>query len=125
MKFQSIAIDVVQAYAMVDFVEFILKDMRQESVSEFRKQFTEATTLGKKLHGDNFGLSKHRVTGRQAHRDDTPASSTKDYYRVTLYNEFLSHVISEIEVMFVEHPAHKLALGLLFFSPYQVCEPFS
>ena len=39
VKLQSIAIDVVQAYAMVESVVSILKDMRQES--EFHKQFIE------------------------------------------------------------------------------------
>ena len=35
VKLQSIAIDVVQAYAMVESIVSILKDMRRESESEF------------------------------------------------------------------------------------------
>ena len=54
VKLQSIAIDVVQAYAMVESIVSILKDMRRESESEFHKQFIEAAALGKKLHGDYF-----------------------------------------------------------------------
>ena len=95
----------------------ILKDMRRESESEFHKQFTEAATLGKKLHSDDFELSRPRVTGRQAHHDNTPASSTEDYYRITLYDEFLSHVVAEMEARFVDNPAHKLAIGLLYLLP--------
>ena len=67
-----------------------LKHMRQESESELHKQFIKATTLGKKLHGDNLELSRSRVTGRQAHCDNTPTSNTEDYYRITFYHEFLS-----------------------------------
>ena len=68
----------------------VLKDMRRDSESEFHKQFTEATALGKKLHGDDFKLSRPRVTGRQAHRANTPSSSTEAYYRITIYDEFLT-----------------------------------
>lgn len=50
----------------------VLKRMRRESESEFHKQFIQATTLGKKLHGDDFELSRPHVTGRQAYHDNTP-----------------------------------------------------
>ena len=117
VKLQSLAIDVVQAYTMVESVMSILKHMRQESESEFHKQFLEATALGKKLHGDDFELSSPRITGRQAHHDNPPSSSTEDYYRITLYDEFLSHVVAEIEARFVDNPSHKLAIGLFFLLP--------
>ena len=95
----------------------VLKQMRRESESEFHKQFLEATTMGKKLHGDDFELSKPRITGRQAHCDNTPASNAEDYFRITLYDEFLSHVVAEMEARFVDNPAHKLAIGLLYLLP--------
>ena len=85
VKLQSIAIDVVQAYAMVESIVSILKDMRRESESEFHKQFIEAAALGKKLHGDDFELLKPHIAGRQAHRDNVPSSNVEDYYRITLY----------------------------------------
>ena len=114
VKLRSIAIDVVQAYAMVESVVSILKDMRRES--EFHKQFIEGASLGKKLHGDDFELSKPCIAGRQAYRDNTP-SNVEDYYRITLYDEFLSHVVAEMEARFVNNPAHKLAIGLLYLLP--------
>lgn len=89
VKLKSIAI-VVQAYAMVEPVVSILKDMRRESESKFHKQFIEVAALGKKLHGDDFELSKPRIDGRQAHRDNTPSSNAEDYYRITLYEFFLT-----------------------------------
>ena len=70
MKLQSVAIDVVHVYAMVESVVSTLKHMRRESESEFHKEFTEATTLGKKLHGDSFVFSRPRITGRQTNRDN-------------------------------------------------------
>ena len=70
--------------------------------------------MGKKLHGDDFELSKPRITGRQANHDNTPASNAEEYFRITLYDEFLSHVVAEMEARFVDNPAHKLTIGLLY-----------
>lgn len=41
----------------------------------------------------------------------------EEYYRVVMYNEFLSHVISELEKRFANNPVHKSALGLLYLLP--------
>ena len=46
-----------------------------------------------------------------------PSSSPEEYFRISLYNEFLSHIISELENRFVNNPAHDIALGLLYLSP--------
>ena len=35
------------------------------------------------------------------------------YYRITLYDEFLSHVVSELEERFANNPSHSLTIGLL------------
>ena len=61
--------------------------------------------------------SKPRIAGRQVHRDNVPSSNVEDYYRITLYDEFLSHVVAEMEARFVNNPAHKLAIGLLYLLP--------
>ena len=91
MKLQMQVIDVVYAYKMVNCVVSTLKALRHDSTAEFKKQFTEARKLGKQLHGDDFLLCKPRLTGRQVHRSNLPSSTTEDYYRITLYEEFLSH----------------------------------
>ena len=54
IKLQLKAIDVVSAYKLVNKVVTTLKPMRVNSVSEFRKQFVEATRIGKLLHGDHL-----------------------------------------------------------------------
>ena len=45
------------------------------------------------------------------------ASSPEEYFRITLFDEFLSHVISQLEDRFVNNPAHSIALGLLCLLP--------
>ena len=117
VKLQMQAIDVVYAYKMVNSVVSVLKALRNDSTHEFKKQFTEATKLGKQLHGDDFILSKPRLTGRQAYRSNPPSSTAEDYYRITLYDEFLSHVTAELEDRFSNNPSHGIVLGLLHLLP--------
>jgi hypothetical protein len=50
-------------------------------------------------------------------RNNHNVSSSEDYFRVTLYNEFISHVIAELQERFVHNPAHDVTLGLLFLLP--------
>ena len=68
--------------------------MWEESQREFHKVLLEVTSLGKKLHGDDFEIQKPRVTTRMAHRGNPSTGNAEEYYRIVMYNEFLSHVIS-------------------------------
>ena len=117
MKLQMQANDVVYAYKQVSSVVSTLKGMREDSVSEFQKIFVETTKLGQQLHGDHFELCRPRIVGRQVHRSNPEISSPEDYFRITLYDEFLSHVVSELQSRFVGNPAHDIALGLLYLLP--------
>ena len=56
VKLQSVDNDVTYAYSMVESVIRILKNMRKNSEKEFHKQFLEAMSLGKSLHGSEFEL---------------------------------------------------------------------
>ena len=96
IKLQLKAIDVVSAYKLVNNVISRFKSMRANSVIEFKKQFEEAARIGKQFHGDQFELTTPRLSGRQRHRSNPPSSTPEEYYRSTLYNEFLSHVVSEL-----------------------------
>ena len=117
LKLQMQAIDVIYAYQQVTSVVFTLKKMREDSSSQFHSLFTETTQLGQQLHGDQFELSTPRIVGRQVHRSNPETSSPEDYFRITLFDEFLSHVISQLEDRFVDNPAHSIALGLLYLLP--------
>ena len=117
IKLQLKAIDVVSAYKLVDKVVSTLKSMRTNSVSEFKKQFAEAARIAKKLHGDQFELTTPRISGRQRHRSNPPSSTAEEYYRITLYDQFLSHVVSELEERFVNNPSHNMTIGLLHLLP--------
>ena len=117
IKLQLKAIDVVSAYKLVNNVVSRFKSMRANSVIEFKKQFEEAARIGKQLHGDQFELTTPRLSGRQRHRSNPPSSTPEEYYRITLYDEFLSHVVSELEERFVNNPSHSITIGLLHLLP--------
>lgn len=117
IKLQMKAVDVVQAYRMVKKVVSTLKSMRHNSTTEFRKQFTEATKIGQQLHGNQFQLTTPRLSGRQIHRNNPPSSTPEDYYRICLYDEFLSHVVAELEERFVNNPSQSVVIGLLYLVP--------
>ena len=119
-KLQLQAIDVFYAYKQVNSVVITLKGMRDNSDREFHKIFEEATKLGRTLHGEDYLLSLPRITGRQFHRSNPSVSSPEDYYRITLYNEFLSQVITEIEKRFVDNPMH--GIGIFNLLPSECCK---
>ena len=119
-KLQLQAIDVFYAYKEVNSVVLTLKGMRNDSEREFHKIFDEATKLGKSLHGEDYLLSLPRITGRQSYRGNPSVSSPEDYYRITLYNEFLSQVIAELEKRFVDSPMH--GIGILNLLPGECCK---
>ena len=112
-KLQIRAIDVTYAYQQVTSVMSTLKKMIENSSNQFHSLFAETIKLGQELHGDLFELSTPRIMGRQVHRSNPAVSSPEDYFRITLFDEFLSHVISQLEDHFVDNPAHSIALGLL------------
>jgi hypothetical protein len=111
--------DILYAYTSVNGVLSTLTKLRMESVTEFKRIFTESTRLGKQLNCDAFELSTPRLAGDQSHRNNPPVSSPEDYFRITLYDEFLSHVTAELEERFTpgNQAAQDIVNGLLYLLP--------
>ena len=119
LKLQMEALDVIYAYRQVDSVISALRSMREGSDREFKRIFAEITTLGKQLHGEKFELEQPRVNKRQMHRSNIPATTAEEYYRVSLYNEFLSHVTVELQERFCDTQVQ--GIGLMQLLPTQCC----
>ena len=118
VKLQMQASDVMYAYEPVQSVLSILEKMRDNCVQEFNRIFAESLKLGQDLHGEDFELTRPRIARRQSHRNNTETSSAEEYFCVTLYNEFLSHVTREIEDRFSGNQS--LVHGLLHLVPSKV-----
>lgn len=58
-----------------------------------------------------------RLSGQQRHRSNPTSSTPEEYYRISLYDKFLSHVVSELEERFVNNPSHNIAIDLLHLLP--------
>ena len=120
MKLQMEAVDVMYAYKEVHEIIKSLKDMRTDSSNEFHKIYMHALRIGRSLHGDSFSFSQPRVVGRQIHRNNIQTSSVEDYYRISLYNDFISHVVSELQSRFTSNENH--SIGLLYLMPSHICQ---
>ena len=114
-KLQIEAIDVLYANKQVKLVATTFQKMRQNSEQEFKRIYNHVTKLGKYLNGNGFELSTPGLSKRQSHRANPDLRTTEDYYRVTLFNEFLSHVANELKQCFLDKPLH--GLGLLHLLP--------
>lgn len=75
---------------------------------------SEAAKLRKLLHGDDFQLTTPRLSGHQAHHSNPSSTTPEEYYRICLYNEFLSYVVDVLEERFVINPSQDIATGLLY-----------
>ena len=96
-----------------------LKSMRSDSERVFKRIYAETTKLGKDLHGDDFELKQPRICGWQTHWNNLQADTPEQYYRITFFNEFLSHTIAELDERFINHPPP--IIGLLHLLPWQCC----
>ncbi|XP_062512799.1 52 kDa repressor of the inhibitor of the protein kinase-like [Corticium candelabrum] len=117
-KLRMQASDVMYAYKQVQSVRLILQKMREDCVQEFNKIFAESLKLGQDLHGEDFVLTKPCIARRQSHRSNIETCNAEQYYGVTMYNEFLSHVIRELDNRFSGN--QYLVHGLLHLVPSKV-----
>ena len=115
VKLQMQAIDVVYAYKQVHALITSLKGMRARADETFGKIFKDTTTLAKQIHGEDYELTRPRLNARQAHRANVTVQSVEEYFRITLYNEFLSHIVTELEQRFPS--SQHQTLGLLQLLP--------
>ena len=92
LMLQMEALDVSYAYSQVDLVVSTIQEMRKKSDVEFQRILAETMALGREVHGEEFEIKLPGISKRQTHSANIATTSTEEYYRVSLYNEFLSHV---------------------------------
>ena len=105
-------------YKKIREVVSMLKSMRTissvDSV-EFRKQYSAAIMVGKRLYGNEFEITIPRLSSSLSnHLSTTP----DECYKVSLY-EFLSHVLAELEEKFLNN-FNETVIGLLISYPVSV-----
>jgi len=112
------AIDVIFGYKEVDELTKSLNSIRTSSVS---KVYMRVVRISASLCGDGFSFTRPRVVRRQIHRNNVQASTVENYYQISLYNEFVSHVINEMKTRFLSNENHSVGLlNLLPIQQYQI-----
>lgn len=94
---QQRSLDIGLAFQQVSLVKSCLQDCRKE-VEEFHsKCFDQATRLAVEL---DIPVTKPRTCKRQTKRDNMPAETIEDYFRMSITIPFLDHLISQMEIRF-------------------------
>ena len=97
IKLQGRYIDAVRAHSDIESVKSTLSRCRSQ-VDDFHKRlYEEAVQLGTTVGVEQ---SAPRLAGRQQHRQNTPASTAADYYKLNLTIPLLDHMISELDERF-------------------------
>eukprot|EP00118_Oscarella_pearsei_P020405 m.220984 g.220984 ORF g.220984 m.220984 type:complete len:248 (+) comp39951_c2_seq40:696-1439(+) len=115
VKLQKQASDVSSAYKEAQFIHAILRRFRDDSEKEFAKMFAKSQELGTSLFSATYRLTMPRIARSQLHRSNIETDSLETYYRVSLYNEFLSHCVRELQERLLDNSSH--FTGLLHLLP--------
>ena len=107
-KLQMEALVVHYAYSQMKSIIATLKKMKENSKLEFKRIFEETTSQAREIHGKGFDLEQPRINQQQMHRVNIQTTTAEEYYRTSLYNEFLLHVVVELEEQFVTIPSRAL-----------------
>lgn len=111
IKLQARALDVLKAYTMVDGMITELEGLRSDE-EVFSRWFAQIQRLAEDAGQE---ITVPRTTGRQVHRYNQPHQDPKDYYRVSIFNVFLDHVIGQMRDRF--GPSQQLSAKLLLLLP--------
>jgi hypothetical protein len=85
--------------------------MRKNVEKEFKLIFQRAEIFCK---NSNINLSLPRRVGKQVHRDNTPATTLEEYYRVTIFIPYLDNFITMISDCLLKHKSLLKSFHCLF-----------
>ena len=94
VKLQGRYIDAIRAHKDIETVTSVVKGFRSEVDSFHDQYYHEALHLAALVGVDE---SAPRLASRQQHRQNVPATSTAEYYRLNVTVPLLDHLISELD----------------------------
>ncbi|XP_078364037.1 52 kDa repressor of the inhibitor of the protein kinase-like [Oculina patagonica] len=89
---QTVDLDLLQAHAQANVVIQSLRNERKDE--SWNKLHEMAVSLAVK---HDVAVCKPRLAGRQLFRENVPADSVSEYYKLAMYYPFLDHLISELD----------------------------
>lgn len=96
---QNPHIDLSSAIDMTSGLSNTLKNKREDSNS-FQKLYILAQNLAQEIEVE---IKKPRTAKIQRNRSNYDVGNVEDYYRISIFNPFLDHFISQLDLRFLKH----------------------
>ncbi|CAF1227009.1 unnamed protein product [Rotaria sordida] len=107
---QNSKIDLMNCISNIEDILQVMQMMRNEPDEEYNYLFQEAQHLGKYTE---TVIEMPRITKRQINRDNIPASSAYDYFKLNIFIPLLDHFLVAIKDRFSEHVKKAAAISCL------------
>ena len=86
--------DFLKAKEKIVLLKSALRDMQTDIDTKHHTLYEEDVTLARHV---SVQLSTLRIIQRQDHRNNVPAPTPEDYYRINLTTNFLIHALMQLE----------------------------
>lgn len=97
VKLQRKAIDLLKAKDEVALLKSTLTQLQTDIDVRHHQLYGEAVILARRV---SVQPSMPRITQRQVYRDNAPAPSPEDYYRINVTTVFLDHALQQLDTRF-------------------------
>jgi len=94
---QSQDLDIFGALEHVDSIATVMQQRRDDAENEFKQLFDEVSDVCNELDID---IRLPRRCGRQTQRDNHPAQTVEEYFRISIYISYIEQLIEEFRSMF-------------------------
>ena len=97
VRLQKKAMDLLKAKEEIVLLKSALTDMQTDIDTRHYALYEEAVTLARRV---SVQPSMPRIIQRQVHRNNAPAPTPEDYYRINLTTDFLNHALAQLDSRF-------------------------
>ena len=97
VRLQKKAMDLLKAREEVLLLKSALRGMQTDLNTRHHALYEEAVTLARRV---SVQPSMPRIIQRQVYRNNAPAPTPEDYYRINLTTNFLNHVLMQLDSRF-------------------------
>ena len=97
VRLQKKAMDLLKAKEKIVLLKSALRGIQSDLNTRHHALYEEAVTLARPV---SVQPSMTRIIQRQVHRNNAPATTPEDYYRINLTTDFLNHALMQLDSRF-------------------------
>ncbi|XP_067029975.1 52 kDa repressor of the inhibitor of the protein kinase-like [Acropora muricata] len=97
LRLQKKAMDLLKAKEEIVLLKAALRGMQTDLNTRHHALYEEAVTLARRV---SVEPSMPRIIQRQVYRNNAPAPTPEDYYRINLTTDFLNHALMQLDNRF-------------------------